>query len=145
MTVNRKVNYCLTSSIDNPNFGPIYDILSSGTSTLTLGLTNDAVTENLPILFGVEIKKTNGDIDDAEVQLKIFFHAFFKRLEYIETYLERKVDMAVMGVVVHGHIWIPYVACRDGTELHVERLAHAICHTESFLGVFTTISLMDRI
>lgn len=117
MTVNRKVNYCLTSSIDNPGFGPVYDVFSSGASTLTLGLTNDAVAENLPILFGVEIKKTNGDVDDAEVQLKIFFHAFFKRLEYIETYLERKVDMAVMGVVVHGHTWIPYVACRDGTEL----------------------------
>lgn len=117
MTVNRKVNYCLTLSIDNPGFGPVYDVFSSGASTLTLGLTNDAVAENLPILFGVEIKKTNGDVDDAEVQLKIFFHAFFKRLEYIETYLERKVDMAVMGVVVHGHTWIPYVACRDGTEL----------------------------
>lgn len=129
-----------------------------------IGLMNDAVTENLPIFFGVEVKKTNGDIDDAEVQLKTFFYAFFKRLEYIEVFLERTVDLAALGVLVHGHTWVPYVACRDGTELvrssfhlpiarrltmeylqYVERLGHAITHTETFLGVSTTISFLDRI
>lgn len=39
---------------------------------------DDVVTENLSILFGVKMKKANGDVDNAEVQLKIFFHAFFK-------------------------------------------------------------------
>ena len=62
----------LTPSFDNSQFSPVYEFLSSR-GVVKIGFTKDAVTENLPILFGVEIKKTNGDIDEAEVQLKTFF------------------------------------------------------------------------
>lgn len=107
----------LTPSFDNSQFSPVYEFLSSR-GVVKIGFTKDAVTENLPILFGVEIKKTDGDIDDAEVQLKtFFFFAFFKRLEHIEEFLERSIDLAALGVLVHGHTWTPYVACRNGREL----------------------------
>lgn len=75
--LNRKIDYCLTPSFDNSQFSPVYEFLSSR-GVVKIGLTKDAVTENLPILFGVEIKKTNGDIDDAEVQLKTFFFCLFQ-------------------------------------------------------------------
>lgn len=114
--LNRKIDYCLTPSFDNQEFRPVYKFLNSNMNH-QIGLMNDDVTENLPVLFAVEVKRTNGDIDDAEVQLKTCFYAFFKRLEGHEVFLGRQANLAALGVVVHGHTWVPYAACRNGTQL----------------------------
>lgn len=82
-------------------------MLSETSLSICLGTTTDIHLQDAPLFFGLEAKRTDGDIDEAHLQLCIL--QLCKRSQSLKL-LWAKPPLPGLGFVVHNHSWNFFVA-----------------------------------
>lgn len=82
-------------------------VLSEKSLSICLGITTDTHLQDVPLFLDLETKRTDGDMDDALLQLYIL--QLCKRSQSLKLLWE-KPPLPNLGFVVHRHSWNSFIA-----------------------------------
>lgn len=84
-------------------------VLSEKSLSICLGITTDIHLQDAPLFLDLETKRTNGDIDDAHLQL-------CKRSQSLKLLWE-KPPLPNLGFVVHRHSWNSFIVHKGHAQI----------------------------
>ena len=147
LTISKKADMALTLHPRHDQVSQLrQDCKFSGShDRLRLSHMTDSYTRNIPLVLPIEIKRSDGNSEEAKLQLAVWQYGALQHWRHMSSGPGLDNWPLLIGLTVVGHRWTSYIGWRtNGQTLNTCNIG-SLLSTDSYHDIFTLLSLVWRI